>query len=197
MRLTYKDLKNKRFGRLIAIKHIGSKGQGTKKSAIWECICDCGTKKTVVASHLTSGHTKSCGCLKKDRLLKYNKSRKTIKTASEVLFRDYIWNAKRRNIEFKLTSVEFFKITKENCHYCGAKPFSVKWITWHKGRPYKYNGIDRKNNKVGYVKNNVVACCSHCNWSKHTMTEIEFLKTVKRIYLYQNKRRPKWINELQ
>jgi len=30
MRLTYKDLKNKRFGRLIAIKHIGSKGQGTK-----------------------------------------------------------------------------------------------------------------------------------------------------------------------
>ena len=30
----------------------------------WDCVCDCGNRKTVITKDLRSGHTRSCGCLK-------------------------------------------------------------------------------------------------------------------------------------
>ena len=35
----------------------------------WNCICICGKEKIVDGSKLKSGHTKSCGCLRKDSAL--------------------------------------------------------------------------------------------------------------------------------
>lgn len=32
--------------------------------ALWRCKCECGNEVIVAGSHLRSGHTKSCGCLK-------------------------------------------------------------------------------------------------------------------------------------
>ena len=54
-----KDLSNKRFGRLIAIRRVGTK----HTYALWECVCDCGTRKQVTSRQLVAGLTKSCGCL--------------------------------------------------------------------------------------------------------------------------------------
>ncbi len=55
-----KDLTNRKFGRLTAIKSIPS---DTKNRLKWLCECDCGEYIKVVTANLTSGHTKSCGCL--------------------------------------------------------------------------------------------------------------------------------------
>lgn len=52
------DITGQRFGRLTAIKRVGSDGH----SALWLCGCDCGNEKIVTLSHLKQG-TKSCGCL--------------------------------------------------------------------------------------------------------------------------------------
>lgn len=54
------DLTNQRFGRLIAKKRIYIKNN---HRAVWLCACDCGNQCEVEASSLTSGNTKSCGCL--------------------------------------------------------------------------------------------------------------------------------------
>src|SRR5712692_6247021 len=54
-----RNLRNMRFGRLIATKHIGFNG----KNALWLCRCDCGKTKRVVVGSLTGNRTKSCGCL--------------------------------------------------------------------------------------------------------------------------------------
>jgi hypothetical protein len=35
-----------------------------KSKVYWICQCRCGNTVTVQASHITAGHTKSCGCLK-------------------------------------------------------------------------------------------------------------------------------------
>lgn len=55
-----KDLTGQRFGKLTVI------GIGTRKNnaIVWECQCDCGNVTTVRGSNLTSGLTKSCGCLR-------------------------------------------------------------------------------------------------------------------------------------
>ena len=41
--------------------------------AFWKCKCECGNAITVAGSHLRSGHTKSCGCLKSFGEEKINK----------------------------------------------------------------------------------------------------------------------------
>lgn len=49
---------------------------------------------------------------------------------------------------------------------------------------YIYNGIDRLNNSkdVGYVKDNVVACCSKCNYIKNKMSYNEFIGWIKTVH---------------
>lgn len=56
------DITGERFGRLVALKRVGSDGH----SALWLCRCDCGNTKVVTLPHLRSGQTRSCGCLFKD-----------------------------------------------------------------------------------------------------------------------------------
>ena len=56
------DLKNERFGSLIAIKRV----ENNKNSqAVWLCKCDCGNFTNVIASKLKSNAIKSCGCKRK------------------------------------------------------------------------------------------------------------------------------------
>ena len=60
------NLVGQRFGKLVVVAHAGTKvGNNGKKLALWDCICDCGKHKICVAPNLTTGRTKSCGCLKK------------------------------------------------------------------------------------------------------------------------------------
>jgi len=54
------DLTGQRFGKLTAISLAIPEGR-----THWTCQCDCGNELEVRSSHLTSGHTKSCGCLRK------------------------------------------------------------------------------------------------------------------------------------
>ena len=55
-----RDLGGQRFGRLIAICPTGTTKNGSR---LWLCTCDCGNEKQVSVNALTSGNTKSCGCL--------------------------------------------------------------------------------------------------------------------------------------
>lgn len=62
-----KDLTGKRFGRLVVRKMIWD-SRPTK----CKCVCDCGTECTVIATQLTYGKTKSCGCLQRERASQSN-----------------------------------------------------------------------------------------------------------------------------
>jgi len=42
----------------------------------YECVCDCGQKCHVYLWQLRKGDTKSCGCLKRDRMTRVNKQRR-------------------------------------------------------------------------------------------------------------------------
>lgn len=58
-----KDLIGLRFNYLVVIERAGRDNTG--KNATWKCLCDCGNETIVTTSHLKSGHTTSCGCIKK------------------------------------------------------------------------------------------------------------------------------------
>ena len=55
-----KNLIGKKFGKLTVIEKTNDRQQG---AIVWKCICDCGKETFVSTGNLTSGHTKSCGCL--------------------------------------------------------------------------------------------------------------------------------------
>ena len=57
-----KDLTGQRFGRLVALRRDGKRG----RAFVWLCQCDCGKLTRAYVSDLTSGHTKSCGCLREE-----------------------------------------------------------------------------------------------------------------------------------
>lgn len=62
-----KDLTNKTFGYLKAIKPTESKV--SNGSIIWECVCKCGNICYIAASDLTRGRVRSCGCLVKEKTM--------------------------------------------------------------------------------------------------------------------------------
>jgi len=62
------NLSGRRFGRLTVLYRVGTK-QG---SPLWLCKCDCGNTKEVIMRSLTTGNTKSCGCIHKQKLAKRN-----------------------------------------------------------------------------------------------------------------------------
>ena len=54
------------FNRLTVLSFSHAKNSGKNKVVYWSCRCTCGEVLPVRAGSLTNGHTKSCGCLKKE-----------------------------------------------------------------------------------------------------------------------------------
>lgn len=61
---TAKDLTKKKFGKLTVIERVENKVTKSGSSFVqWRCECECGKEAFVTTNALTSGNTKSCGCL--------------------------------------------------------------------------------------------------------------------------------------
>lgn len=60
--MSFLDLTGKKFGRLTVLR-LGKKRGYT---FIWICSCECGRTSQAQSGNLKSGHTKSCGCLRKE-----------------------------------------------------------------------------------------------------------------------------------
>lgn len=65
------DISNQKFGRLTAIEPVESDVPG---GVTWRCICDCGKETYVKVKDLRNGGTKSCGCLRDEKIAEVNKS---------------------------------------------------------------------------------------------------------------------------
>lgn len=59
-----KDLIGQRFGKLIVIYRASDTEYG---HVAWHCVCDCGREVDVSSNHLSTGHTRSCGCYEKEK----------------------------------------------------------------------------------------------------------------------------------
>lgn len=68
-RFDIKDITGQRFGRLVALKHVGF---ASNNVALWKCKCDCGKMIVARECNLHNGITKSCGCLQVEKTKKVN-----------------------------------------------------------------------------------------------------------------------------
>lgn len=164
-----RDLSGKKFGRLSVIKLHEIKKWG----AFWVCECSCGKVLSVYRGHLVNNHTRSCGCLKQ----KLPKG----EAAFRKLLDQYKRNAKKRNIQFKLSTKQFKSLVTANCFYCDTTPSSKSHGKRFNGI-FLYSGIDRVDSSLAYSKGNCVPCCGKCNTIKMDMSQEEFLEQVSKIY---------------
>ena len=60
------NLIGQKFNKLTVLKEVPKDQRKNKKMVEWECLCDCGKTTTVITNYLKTGHTKSCGCWRKE-----------------------------------------------------------------------------------------------------------------------------------
>jgi hypothetical protein len=70
-----------------------------------------------------------------------------------------------------------------DCHYCGVSPSMVRVLPSGRGA-FTYNGLDRVDNTLGYMLENVVPCCKTCNIAKGTMPYDDFMAWIGRLIEY-------------
>lgn len=56
------DLTGQKFGKLTVV----SKAERLSHNTRWLCVCECGNSTITSSGNLKRGHTRSCGCVKKD-----------------------------------------------------------------------------------------------------------------------------------
>jgi len=172
----FEDFIGKRFTRLVVIEDIGH----ISSHRHFRCLCDCGKSVIVDGAKLKNNHTRSCGCIRKET--SRPKLRKGYGESSlNRLIDSYKRNAKRKKITFILSRDDMISLFKGSCFYCGCEPSSII-----SGKNYYgeciYNGIDRLDNGVGYIVENVVSCCKECNYKKGSQGHTFFLQWVERVY---------------
>jgi hypothetical protein len=62
------DLTEQRFGRLTACHRVPTPPTDRKKNVWWECVCECGARVRVRATHLRQRTVRSCGCKRREDL---------------------------------------------------------------------------------------------------------------------------------
>jgi hypothetical protein len=179
-----------KFQDLTVIDDKSSKG---KYHIICKCIC--GKHTHVSMYHLLSGDTKSCRC-QQTKIKENGLGTVSFKKAYGI----YKINADKQGRDFSLTLEEFINLVTKNCHYCDSSPKDFNGYLSKNGsqkrRDKKYkdstillanikiNGIDRKDNNLGYVLENCLPCCVVCNRAKKDMTFEEFTNWILQLVKY-------------
>ncbi len=180
---------NNRYGRwtVLNFSHWHEEPSG-KRVPYWNCKCDCNVERAVNIRNLRKGKSISCGCYNREITSNRIPAHRQEKgqASCKQLWHAYKQGAQRRNIPYKLTLEEFTKITSSNCTYCGVEPRQINNIKQLYGS-YIYNGIDRKDPTKGYIKDNCVPCCKHCNYAKRESTVEEFKEWIQRLIQFQLK----------
>lgn len=179
----YDSLIGRKINRLTFIKVTH---KGNRSHVFCDVKCDCGTVFNLSAYSFTSGNTKSCGCFAKELLAE--RSRNNRKYSNSAIGNEYLTyqrSAKRRGYYFNLSYDEFYSLAKSNCHYCGTEPIR-KIVHNHSVDTEIINGIDRVDNNKGYDIDNVVPCCTTCNFAKHSMSYEEYMSYLRRLVQWQN-----------
>jgi hypothetical protein len=153
-----------------------------KKQLDPDACLECGKKMTEITEGFRHDIVKRCKeCYVKLREIEekrerderdYNKERKAniIKHYDE-----YIRGAIKKNLQFNLSIEQFNTLVNSHCHYCDEYDET------------RVIGIDRVDSNRGYHIDNVVPCCSTCNFMKSDLEKDNFLNHICKIYLHSCK----------
>ncbi len=163
------------------LRVLGESEERKRGYVCWRVRCDCGSPEFTASTNQLQSRQKplkSCGCLS-------NKKPAGVAARNHLLY-GYKRNARKQNRPWELTDDQFHQLTQSDCHYCGRSPRSIQKNKYT--GPYVYNGIDRRDNFLGYLLDNVVPCCKICNWAKGKMSYDEFVVWIADLVRHQSQK---------
>lgn len=152
-----KNLTGEKFGRLIVLNRVNRE----IGKAHWLCRCSCGKTTIVLAGHLVSGHTNSCGCQMKENTAKANRERLTGKRGADTprwmehLSQDQ--RDRRRDTRHKEWSADVLEREGYSCAVCRERG---------KMHAHHFEGYSR-NPDLRYEPDNGVCLCESCHYTLH------------------------------
>jgi hypothetical protein len=168
------NLVGRSFGRLTVL----SLYRNATPKRLWRCVCICGKGAIVSTNGLTSGKTKSCGCLRREVSKAVNTSHGETKTATYISWR----GMHKRCTNHPRYIANGIKVCKRWGSYAAFKKDMGE-------RPSDNHQIERKNNSKGYSKSN-------CTWATRTEQSNNRHNTVKLIYKGKVKSLADWCRTL-
>ena len=149
----FRDLLGQKFNRLLVTKfsHVDAKGCYN-----WMCVCDCGEILVVRGDSLTTGNTKSCGCLKTERIHESKNSRESNGNWKEGITIEYPieWNNYLREL---IRDRDNRTCQFPACDYSdgfGKEKLSVHHIDGNKNYCHSSNLISLCRSHHSYIENN-------------------------------------------
>lgn len=156
--------------------------------SLWNCRCICGNISKVRVGNLTSGISRSCGCLQKERSLKSRRIyydsitiERRARSATKRLIGRMKRVARERNYTWEIPDKDAEKLMQEPCYLCGVCGGNYLMMKGSHAQndvvygKFTYNGLDRVDNSQGYVSGNVRPCCGRCNEIKMSSSLTELI----------------------
>ena len=140
-------MQGKVFGKLTVVSRV------VPSSPIkWRCQCECGTTVKVLGSNLRAGHTRSCGCLQREHVLRLTFKHGKMDTPT---YRS--WKSMKRRCN-AITSPQYKDYGGRGIKVC--KRWNESFLAFLEDMGERPPGmtLDRKNNDKGYTKKN-------CRWA--------------------------------
>ena len=142
-----KDLIGKKFGRLFITERLKNTNDGRTR---WKCECECGNVVSVTGRDLRIGHTKSCGCYKRDQSSKANKKHGLANTRLYFVWTNMINRCyDTRDRDYHNYGMRGIVVCDE---WKGDPTNFIKWCS-AQDIPKGYT-LDRKNNNENYCPEN-------------------------------------------
>lgn len=169
------DIIGSTFGSLIvtSLESVSRHPKHNRNVYRYLCSCKCGNIRTVIRSNLVTGHTNSCGCLKK-RTGSNNPTYTGTGELSGKAWSSIRHKALSRGLEITITPEEAWSKYESQNGRCALTALPI-----HFSKTNEHDrdaSLDRIDNTTGYVSGNIQWVHKDINWMKGSFTTDRFVE---------------------